>query len=571
MSDAPAPPQQTAPSADVRRHSRFQLIWLIPIVAAIVAGYLAWHTLSTRGPEITISFRTADGITAGQTMVRHKAVNLGIVRSISLSDDLTHVIVKVQMRREATDQLTDRARFWVVRPRFTGSNFTGLDTVVSGAYIELDPGAADDPTPPDPRREFTGLDDPPAVRSDEPGQTYTLYSGRVGGISSGSPVLYRDVPVGEVLRTELGKDGQGFTVTIFVRKPYDQFVHDGSLFWDSSGVALDFGASGIQLRLESLQALLTGAVAFDTTREARSTPVSKPGASFRLFRDETTATSSGYKRRLAFVTRFEGSVRGLAVGSTVEAYGIPIGNVTGIKLIFDPKGLESHVDVHFEIQPERILPAAEVDAQSPIDVTRALVQRGMRVQIHTANYLTGQMYLGMDFVPGAPAAEPSLEPDGTIVLPGLAGGFDNVLASVTEISQKLARVPFDQIGQNLDTALRGVAAIANGQELKQSLTSLTATMASVQDLVKKFDAGASPALKRLPEIAQTLQSTLDRTNKLIGSADAGYGGNSQVRRDLERVLEQVSDTARSVRLLADFLTQHPEALISGRSGRASER
>ena len=566
MSDEPIP---TPPAAVVHRR-RFQLIWLIPIVAALVAGYLAIQAISTRGPTITLSFRSADGIKAGQTKVRHKAVDLGTVESIHLSDDMSHVIVKVQMRREATAELTANARFWVVRPRLTAGNISGLDTVLSGSYIEIDPGVATTP-PAAEQRDFTGLDEPPAVRSDEPGQSYVLHSSRLGGLTSGSPVLYRDITVGEVLRWELAPDGRGFTVYIFVRQPFDKFVREGTHFWNASGVGIDLGASGVQLRLESLQALVSGAVAFDTSPDARDTKLSPESAEFRLYRDEDTAKAAGYKRRLPFLTTFQGSVRGLAVGAPVEVYGIQVGSVTGIKLSFDPTGKESHVEVRFDVQPERILTEKEIDQASPFETTQAMVKRGLRMQLHTANYLTGQMVLGMDFVANAKTEEAKVMPDGRIYVPGMAGGLDGIASNISDLTQKLSSIPFEQIGTELQSTLQGLSGLANGPELKDSLKALQGTLASTQALVQKFDTGVTPLMKRLPEMSQSLQATLDKTSKLVGSADSAYGANSQVKRDVERLLAQLSDTARSVRLLADYLSEHPEALIQGRTGRASER
>jgi paraquat-inducible protein B len=182
----------------------------LPIVAAAIGGYLAFNSLSRRGPTIVISFRTADGLTAGQTKVKHKAVDLGTVESIRLSPDMSHVIVRVQMQAEAEPYLTDKARFWVVRPRLSGSTISGLETLISGGYIELDPGAKGDSS----QREFTALEDPPGVRSDEPGQTFELKAPRIGSLGSGSPVFYRDIAVGEVLGYSL--PGDAFLERIWV-------------------------------------------------------------------------------------------------------------------------------------------------------------------------------------------------------------------------------------------------------------------------------------------------------------------------------------------------------------------
>ncbi len=566
----PATPREPDPEAVISTGRRFQPIWLIPIVALLIAGYLGYTAISSHGPVITLSFRAADGLKAGQTKVRHKAVDLGTVDSIHLSDDLSHVVVNVQMQREATAELTDKARFWVVRPRLNAGNISGLDTLVSGAYIEMDPGpvGAEGAVS---KRDYVGLDEPPAVRSDEPGTSYTLKASRVGGLTSGSPVLYRDITVGEVLGWDLAKDGQSFTVSLFVRKPYDNFVHTASYFWNASGAALDLGADGVQLHVESLQALLSGAVQFDTPPEARTSPPIGPGASFHLYRNESTAKEGGYTRRMPFLTRFEGSVRGLAVGAPVEVYGIQVGSVTGVKLVFDPSGTQTYVEVRYDIQPERILSIADIDRTPPLETTRNLVQHGLRAQLHTANYLTGQLFLGLDFLPHTPPQDVSQLADGTILLPGVVGGLDSLAATMSALSAQVAQIPFAQIGADLQTTLHGLSAVVNGPELRQSLTSLAATLQEAQGLVQHIDSSTAPALKRLPEIAESLQTTLARTAALVQSAETGYGADSQTRRDLDRLIIQMSDTARSVRLLADFLTQHPEGLIQGRSAKAAEK
>lgn len=557
------------PQAQIHARRPFHFVWLIPAVAAVIAGYLAWRTLSERGPTIVISFTTADGLVAGQTKIRHKAVDLGTVRRISLAKDMTHVEVSADMQGEANSYLTEHARFWVVRPRLAVGNISGLETLLSGSYIEMDPGA----TPGDPQTRFTGLEEPPAVRSAEPGRSFILTADRIGSLSGGSPVFYHDIVVGEVLGYDVklpaGAANPSIAVHVFIRAPYDQFVHPDTHFWNVSGVSVELGAQGVQLRIASLQAALSGGVAFDTSAEARAAPPSATDASFRLFDDERAAAAAGFHERIPFVVYFSGSVRGLAVGAPVELFGIQIGNVTDIRLEFDPTGRESRVAVRLEIQPERMMQTEQVRAGPPLAVARAMVQRGLRVQLRSSNLLTGQLVAALDFFPNAPAADVRQEGD-AVVLPSLPGGLDSITASASDILAKIDALPLDDMVRNLNETLAGVRAVANGPELKQSLQALASTLASVQDLARKTNAEAGPALQRLPDIARGLQATVDKASRLLGSADAGYGENSQFRRDIERLLQQFSDTARSVRLLADYLDQHPEALVRGRAGRAGD-
>lgn len=567
MSGTETPPPAPLPEAQVETHRGFHVVWLIPIVAALIAAFLAWRAIEREGERITITFSTAQGLIAGQTKIRHKAVDLGTVRRISLSRDMQHVVVQADMRREADRFLTSKARFWVVRPRLNAGNISGLDTLLSGSYIEMDPGAPGGA----PRTQFTGLEEPPAVRSDEPGRSFVLKADRIGSLSSGSPVFYRDIAAGEVLGYDVHPaeraENTVIDVHVFIRSPYDRFVHDGSYFWNASGVSVQLGAEGVRLQLESLQALLSGGIAFDTPPPPRDGPVSAPNAAFKLYDDRSAAVAAGYRERIAFLVYFTGSVRGLAIGSPVELFGIPIGSVTGIRLELNSAGGQSRVAVRFEIQPERIFGRGKVPNMPPLAITQRLVARGMRVQLRSASLLTGQLLVAMDFFPGQPPAQVT-EQDGALVVPTLPGGLEGITSSIGDILQKIQALPLDEMARRLNDALAGIDSAANGPELKTSLRTLTATLIGIQELVRKADEGVIPALSRLPQIAQGLQSTVDHANRLLSSANAGYGGNSQVRRDLERLMDQFSDTARSVRLLADYLDQHPEALLRGRSGAA---
>jgi paraquat-inducible protein B len=571
MSDQPPPTQPPEPlpqpRAIVHRRRGFSAVWLLPIVAAVIGGYLAFTSLSRRGPTVTISFRSADGLTAGQTKVKHKAVDLGTVESIRLSPDMSHVIVRVQMQAEAEPYLTDKARFWVVRPRLSGSSISGLETLISGGYIELDPGTKGDSS----QREFTALEDPPGVRSDEPGQTFELKAPRIGSLGSGSPVFYRDIVVGEVLGYSLPEGNGAITVKAFVRAPYDKWVRKGTHFWSASGLRIEVGAQGLHVELESLQALLSGGVAFSTPEEARDTPSAPGGTEYKLFANEADANAASYTQRLPFVLYFQSSAAGLSVGSPVQLYGIQIGNVTSVELQFDPVQATARVRVGIEVQPERLTAIGGGAKTTPESVAEHLVARGMRAELSTTSYLTGSLAVSLEFPPNATAAQVAHEGDALVLPTQSGGGLTDLTASLGQVMAKVNAIPFAQIGANANGVLAGLNGVLAGPEVKQAVASLSATLQEVQGLVKRADAGMAPLFRRLPDMSADLQAALSRANHLVGSADSSYGGNSQFQRDLERLMAQFNDTARSIRLLADFLDRHPEALIRGRTAQGSER
>ena len=546
---------------------RFSPIWLIPIAAVAIASWLGWQTLRSRGESITITFDTADGLAAGRTPVSHKAVELGRVQRIELTNDLKRVIVHVQMQRDADRALTDHARFWVVRPRLTPGNISGLETIVSGAYIEMDPGAPGG----QPTTTFQGLPQPPGVRSDEPGRTITLKAGRLGAVGQGSPMFYHDVQVGEVLNANPTADGNSFTLQAYIRQPYDKWVHRETRFWNASGLTLSTGGAGIQLQLESLQAVLSGGVAFDNDPSDENTPPSPNGEVFTLYPNQDAAAADiAASRQVNFVAYFTNAVRGIAAGSPVQLYGQRIGTVTGLHLERDPV-TGFRVPIHFTLDRTQLALAGhtpdEIETES---LVRGLLAKGLHAELQSLNLVTGQQALGLVFDPHSTDTAFTKEDD-VIVLPAQGGGLEDLTQSASDILRKVNALPFAEIGESLQDTLGSVSKLATGPDLKQALQSLSATLASVQQLVQKADTGLSPALKRLPEIASNLQETTARADRLVGSVDSGYGANSNFSRNLGRLLDQVTEAARTIRELADFLDRHPEALVRGRTGSVSDK
>ena len=561
MSD---PAQPHHPRAVLRSHldqrRRLSLIWAIPIVSVLIGGWLAWRTLAERGPLITITFESASGLTAGQSHVTHKDVDMGLVERIALSKDLQRVVVTVRMNRAAEPLLTNKAQFWVVKPRFFAGAFTGLETLVSGSYIELQPSAAGG----EPERHFTGLETPPVLTSDVPGHAFLLQAPRLGNITLGSPVFFRDLDVGEVLGWDFGDMAQTVTVHAFVRAPFDKYVYDNSRFWNASGAKVALGANGLELQVESLRAVLLGGIAFDTPDQGRGFAVSQQNHVFPLYDNEEAADSAAFTRRLHFVAYFQGSVAGLAPSTAVTLHGIKIGQVSSVGLQYD-KTIDGVVaPVHFEVEPERI-GALNLPHGGDLDATIAdLVRRGLRVKVESASLLTGQKQLAMDIYPGTPPATLKKLGD-TYIIPVLPGGTDDIVTSAGALVAKLEAIPFQQIGDDLSKTLAGVNGMVNGPDLRQSIASLHTTLADADTLVRNLNTASEPLAQKLPAIITELDSTAKRLNALVGSVQAGYGGNSDFNRATNRLLVQLTDTARSFRVLADLLTRHPEALIRGRT------
>ncbi|WP_342237899.1 PqiB family protein [Inquilinus sp. OTU3971] len=552
---APTPP---APRVDRKR--RLSPIWLIPIVAAFAALYLGWITLSEKGPTITISFETADGLEAGKTLIKHKEVVFGTVTSLALTEDLSHVEVTAEMTQEAAPHMRQSTRFWVVRPRLSATGgLSGLSTLISGAYIELDPGLGDS------ARHFTGLEDPPVVRADMPGTAYVLTANRIGSVGPGSPIFLRDVQVGEVMGFDSTDLEAGVTIHAFVRAPYDRYVHDGTRFWNASGISIGTGPEGFKIQLESLAAVLAGGIAFDTPATARIGEPSKAGAVFTLYKDATSSQESDYTIRLPYLVYFDGSVDGLAPDAPVEWRGIKVGRVVDLRLEYDAAADKLRIPVVIEIEPQRVALVGEKQGFGSGEYMPELVRRGLRAQLKTASLLTGQLMVSLDFMPDAPPATMGTG-ERYPVIPSVPGEFAAAVRSVNGILEKISALPLDQVVQQVDATLKSFETLAASPDVTASLQSLAGTLMATQQLVSQANTDLRPVMDKLPPLLNTAQQAVQRLSGTLASVNNGYGNDSTFRRDLVRLMSQVDDTLRSVRVLTDYLEQHPESLIRGKSG-----
>src|SRR5512140_2141843 len=236
MSNIPLPPELAdIPDAVVepKRRRTLQLVWIIPILAAIIGASLAIKSYLERGPVITITFKNGEGMEPGKTKIKYKDVQIGLVKGIAIAPDRSHVIVSAELTRESEGFLVKDTRFWVVRARISGGNVSGLGTLMGGSYIGVDAGVSKEP-----QLAFKGLEMPPLVTMDLPGRQFVLRATDIGSLDIGSPIYYRRVQVGEVIAYELDKSGKGVTLKTFIRAPYDQYVKANTLFWHASGIDL---------------------------------------------------------------------------------------------------------------------------------------------------------------------------------------------------------------------------------------------------------------------------------------------------------------------------------------------
>jgi paraquat-inducible protein B len=542
------------PRATTRRSRRISVIWVIPLVAVAIGGWLAWDTLSKEGPTIRISFDGGEGLQAGQSQLKYRDIVLGTVKSLELAPDHTHVVVTVATTRQAEPLLTDRTVFWVVKPRFFAGNISGIETLLSGSYIGMMPGQAGGKA----ERKFVGHEDPPILQANVPGHTFMLKAKKLGSISVGSPVFYRDLNVGEVLGWDIADMAEYVTIRAFVRAPYDGYVHDETRFWNASGLSVKLAGAGVEVQVESLKALLLGGIAFETPEAEIHTAATAENHTFPLFADREAANNASYTRKIPMISYFPSSVKGLAPGSDVTVHGLKVGQVTEVRLTYDRAKDTVLAPVRFEVEPERVVGVGVRVYKTDAETVEALLKGGLRASLQSASLITGQQVVALDFVSDAPEAPVTME-EGDFVLPTTeGGGFAGLASSATDLLNKVNAMPFEQIGANLNGILKSVNDAAQGAQLKKALTDLSAMLASAQGMIQRLDT------KQLPALVAGLDKTLTSANKLVLSLDSGYGDNTKFNRDLDRLMAQTTDAVRSMRALADLLARHPEALIKGR-------
>ncbi|MGR4869877.1 intermembrane transport protein PqiB [Variovorax sp. LARHSF232] len=532
-----APPEGALPEPAVARRRNWlpSLIWVIPIVAALVGLALVAKILRERGPEIEISFLTAEGLEAGKTAVKYKDVQIGTVETIRLARDRSHVSVKVQLKKEAEGFTATDTRYWVVRPRLDTTGFSGLSTLLSGAYIGADAGESEET-----EREFKGLEQPPIITRGASGRQFVLRAKDVGSVDIGSPVFFRRVKVGQVASYQLDGDGRGVTLRVFVNAPYDKFVGVNTRFWHASGIDLQLSASGVQVRTQSLATIVLGGIAFQAPDDEAG-PTAAENTVFALGDDEAIAMREPDGEARSVLLYFNQSLRGLTPGAPVDFRGIVIGEVKSIGVEFDREQREFRMPVFVEIYPDRLRRRAHEKEQdsrwTPEQRLRWLVGKGLRAQLRTGNLLTGQNYVALDFFPKAAPAKVEVD-QVPIELPTVPNSLDDLQAQVQEIVAKFNKVPFEQIGKDARVAL----------------VTLDKTLKSAEQLSQRLNNDVSP------EISAAMKDV----RKTLNTAERTIASDSPLQQDMRQTLQELTRAAASLRILTDYLERHPESLLRGK-------
>ncbi len=514
---------------------RFPVVWLLPLIALLIGGWLVVKAIVEKGPEVVIQFQTAEGIEEGKTLVKYRDVIVGKVKTVRFAEDLTHVLVTAEMVPGMERHLIESTRFWVVRPRVDSGEISGLGTLISGAYVAMDPGKEGDET-----QEFVGLETPPVIKSNERGTVYHLRAEKASSLSVGAPVYYRQIAVGQVTGYRLAKDHAFVDVDVFIEAPHDYYVRKGSRFWNVGGVDVSIDPEGVRVELESFASLISGGIAFETPLSLSNGEQAPEDTVFRLYpnyaRTREKPVSRGYRYRVDL----SGDVRGLQVSAPVELMGVRVGTVMEIDPYLDLKGKQARRTIFVELEAEKMLRTEARDGLKGDQLEKAvesrvedLLARGLRARLETTNLLTGQKIIDLDLMADVkPVKLTSL--DGYPVLPAAPGELEQLGEALTQTLAKLEKLPLDRMVRNAD----------------QMMVSL--------------DKLAQAAGKALPSLLENTHEALDATDEAMRGVDALVSEEGALGTEFYAAVRELQLAARAVRLMAEYLERHPESLLKGK-------
>jgi paraquat-inducible protein B len=527
----PLPPQPGSyPEPHIVHRRHLPIVWVVPLIASLIGIAMLIHSWLSAGPRIYIEFNEARGLEAGKTHVSYKDVVVGTVSGVSLTKDHSRVIAVVDMAQSVREMLKEDTRFWIVRPQIGAGGISGIETLLSGVYITLDPGTSSQP-----QTQFAGLDDPPLVTSGLAGTSYVLTAADIGSLGSGSPIYFHHLRAGRIVSYKLGQDGKTVAIRAFVDAPYDRFVTTATRFWNASGVDVSISAAGMKVETQSLATILAGGVAYDDPPAIGDAAPATADSTFALGNTRSDAMADPDGPPTYFRMRFDQPLRGMLPGAPFEFFGVNIGEVTKVTVDFDPPTQKFSVVVDVVAYTRRLGSVLEKfptqgNQEKVALFIGSLVRNGLRAQARTGNLLTGQLYIALDFIkPTPPAAyDPMVRP---LVIPTVPGTFDKLQSQVGTIVARLDRVPLDSIGKGLD------------QDIQQLGTTLQ--LLNTSTLPKAGDA-------------------LTDARGVLQGAGGALDSNSTLQLNLNDLMQELTRSARSLRMLSDTLAAHPESLLRGR-------
>ncbi|WP_395340765.1 intermembrane transport protein PqiB [Ningiella sp. W23] len=512
---------ETASAPIIKRKSTISAIWALPIIAILIALSLVYEAWQNSGVNIAISFENAKGLEVKKTRVKYKDVNIGLVESIQFSEDDERVIANVSIDREMERFLRSDSQFWVVRPRIGSSGISGVSTLLSGAYIAMEPGKNNQTS-----TQFEGLETPPISNPNDDGLKLTLTSNGGKALRVGNPVIYRGFDVGAVEAVDFDVETGEISYEVFITAPYHKLVTTNSFFWNAGGFEVSTGLEGLSVDFSSIESFIAGGVQFDVPEDLSMGQRVTESRSFKLYPNKTSVTEDREYEYLEFALLISGSVAGVTAGTPVEYRGIRIGRVATPYLGFHQTQQinpgEERIPVIIHIEPKRLTQDASYGMEWFQNQFELWIEDGLAATIESANYLTGAMKVSLDM---------SLEGGSEVttfgrytLIPVGASGFDGILEQTDKLLSKLNELDLDAIIAALnDTMTVAQQSMKQADETvkatKEMVDNISRTMTEAQKALRGMQPG-SPAYEALESNLIKLQETLDSLQPFIEKVSA---------------------------------------------------
>jgi paraquat-inducible protein B len=549
-------------SPQVSKQSGPSIIWVIPFITLLVGGWLIVKTLSEKGPSATISFKTAEGIEVDKTKVKYKNIDIGVVEQIKFSDDFSHTILTVDFIQGSEKFLKRSTRFWVVKPQLSLRGASGLSTLISGAYIEIEPG------PGAPQLHFIGLEKQPVIKSDEQGEEITLVTQNLGSLDTGSPIYYQGLLAGEVLGYELGNDRKSTYVHAFIKDPFDQLIRGNTIFWDVSGINVSMGADGFKVQTESIRSMMFGGIAFETpeTLEQATTDVDK--LIFTLHESYENIQKHAYTKKIKFIMFFDSSIRGLSLGAPVEFKGIKVGSVLDVRLEFDRGSTSFRIPVLIEIEPQRIIERGSQGEGASTQALNSLVERGLRARLQTGSLLTSQLFVELDMHPGSPinlsgtdTPYPELPTLPTSNFGAITESAENLLAKLNAIDiNEVTSVLIETIEaanrtlNTADKAINNANTLIEAPGIPEAIENVRVALKNFKNITQKMDdsnliASATQTMNSADKVINNAGKTLSNVDQSLSSAEKTISSAGKTLKSVDQTLSSADKAINSANKL----------------------
>lgn len=526
-------------TSKARKFTGISPVWIVPLLALAVALWMVWQDTRGTGPTITVAVGDAEGIEAGKTQVKVRNVDVGQVTEVRLSEDFSSAVIEVAMNEGTERMLNPDTRIWVVKPRIGRQGISGLGTLLSGAYIRLQPGESKEQ-----QSHFKALEQPPVTSQETPGRRLNLTSEGQTSVTVGDSVQYQGFTVGQVEQSEFLVDERQTRYQIFVKAPYDELITENTRFWLQRGVSIQWNSQGLDLALGSIESLLGASVTFGVPEGQPRGDKLTSEQEFELFESLEEAKQQGYIHGIDYVVLLDESVAGLEKGAPVQFKGVRVGTVREVPLRWFPENGDEaplkRIPILIRFEPERLRGlVADTDIESWEKRLPELFKQGLRANIRASNLLTNTLFVDVRFYPNADEEGVDDKFAGYPVMPAMASDFARLEEKLTALMDKFNQLP-----------------------LEQGLNDFSAAMSSVDSTAKKLDSVSEslaaiveqPQMKQLPQL---FQQNLIQLKELTGSFSEG----SPTRQQLNQTLTEIEQLSRELKPVIELLQEQPNSLI----------